>query len=78
MSANCICFCFKYIYTIRAHNELLYVENGAYYFNVGDYRIARCFHLVQFLNSTVISLSLRASIHVYMSVCVCLDVCIIL
>ena len=52
-----------------------YVEHGARYFNVSEYRIARYFyHPKKFLNSALISFK-SARKHAFMSVCVFVWMC---
>ena len=50
-----------------------YVELGAHFINVSEYRITRyCYNPVKFLNSAVISLnSAREHAYMCMSMCVC-------
>ena len=55
-----------------------YVDQGAHYINVSEDRIAcYCYHPVKCLSSAVIFFKCARE-HACMSVCVCLDVCIIL
>ena len=77
MSANCICFSVFNISILLEHIMSYYVEHGAHYIIVSEYRIARyCYHPAKCLSCTVTSFK-YAREHTSISVCVFRCVCII-